>query len=52
MTDRLTIEDEKEEEVKAELKKIDFHIQHGSVKITIRHGKPTFIATTKTDKLD
>ena len=39
-------------QLKSQLVKMNWNIDHGCVKITIRHGKPTLIAIEKTVKLD
>ena len=40
------------DDLKDKLKKIDWQLEYGSVKIQIRGGKPTLITEEKTDKLD
>ena len=39
-------------ELKKELDKIDWPILYGSVKVTIRQGRPTLITIERTVKLD
>jgi len=39
-------------ELKKALEKIDWPIEYGSVKITLRNGKPTLITIERTVKLD
>jgi len=41
-----------EEELRAELEKIKWPIEHGSVKVQIRYGKVTLITIEKTIKVD
>ena len=43
---------DKLEELKKQIEKIDFTIDYGCVKITIRDGKPTLITIEKTVRLD
>ena len=43
---------EKDLELKKELEKIDWPIDYGSVKITIRNRKPTLVTIERTVKLD
>ncbi len=44
--------DSKDLELKKELEKIDWPIEHGSVKVQIRYGKATLITIERTLKLD
>ncbi len=41
-----------DEELRKELEKITWPIEYGSVKITLRDGKPTLITIERTVKLD
>jgi len=44
--------EQKDLELKKELEKIGWPIEHGSVKIQIRNGKPTLVTIERTVKLD
>ena len=52
MTDRVELQNDKDIELKKELKDIDWNLDYGSVKIQIRQGKPSLIAIERTVKLD
>lgn len=41
-----------DEELRKELEKVNWPIQHGTVKVQIRYGKPTLATIEKTVKLD
>ena len=43
---------DKDIELKKQLDKIDWNLDYGSVKITIRNSKPTLITIERTVKLD
>ena len=44
--------DTKDLELKVQLEKIDWPIEFGTVKVTIRNGKPTLVTIERTVKLD
>ena len=52
MPERLEIQNQQDLELKKELEKIDWRLDYGSVKITIRNGKPSLITIERTVKLD
>ncbi len=52
MTDRVELQNDKDIELKKELKDIDWNLDYGSVKIQIRQGKPSLITIERTVKLD
>jgi len=52
MTDRLEIQNQQDISLKKELEKIDWPIEYGTVKVTIRAGKPTLVTIERTVKLD
>ena len=41
-----------DEEIKAQLEKIDWPIDYGNIKIQLRRGKPTLVTIERTLKLD
>ena len=43
---------DKDTELKKQLESIDWNLDYGSVKITIRNGKPTLVTIERTVKLD
>ncbi len=52
MTDKLVIQNRDDLELKKELEKIQWNLDYGSVKITIRAGKPSLITIERTVRLD
>ena len=50
MTDKLEVE--KDFELKKELEKVNWPIQHGNISIQLRYGKPTLVKIERTVKLD
>ncbi len=53
MPERLKIlQEERDTELKAELEKVDWPIDYGTIKIQIRNGKPSLATIEETVKLD
>ena len=52
MTERMRLLNEQDDALKAALSKVDWPLEFGSVKIQIRHGKPTLLTRELTDRMD
>ena len=52
MTDICKDLNDKDEELKAELEKVDWPIQHGIISVKVRDGKPTLVTIERTVKMD
>ncbi len=52
MPERLKIIEERDTELKAELEKVAWPIDYGTIKVQIRNGKPTNATIEETVKLD
>ncbi len=53
MPERLKIsQEERDQELKTELEKIDWPIDYGTIKVQIRNGKPAIATIEETIKLD
>jgi len=51
-TDRLQIQDDRNQELKRELEKVDWPIDYGTIRVQIRNGQPTTATIEETVKLD
>ncbi len=52
MTERAKIIEERDQDLKTELEKVDWPIDYGTIKVRIRNGKPTNATIEETVKLD
>uniref|UniRef100_A0A6M3L5C3 Uncharacterized protein n=1 Tax=viral metagenome TaxID=1070528 RepID=A0A6M3L5C3_9ZZZZ len=52
MTDRLEIQNQEDEDLKKQLKNIDWTVEYGTITIQLRNGQPTLAKIERTIKLD
>ncbi len=52
MPERLKIIEERDQDLKTELEKVDWPIDYGTIKVQIRNGKITMATIEETVKLD